>query len=63
MITESMLGLSLSTPAAPSLECPRTHQVPGYPEDSAVVILDAEILGSTADFSEETIGSDNTATT
>lgn len=49
MIVETILAMALSAPADPSLKCARTHHLPGYGEDSAIILLDGEIRGSNLD--------------
>ena len=49
MILEALLVATVAVPPAEAMKCPRTHQLPGYPEDSAVILVDGEVRGSGPD--------------
>ncbi len=55
MVIESVFALALSVPLDPSLKCGSTQNLPGYPEKSAVMLIDGEIRGSNVDFSIDSI--------
>lgn len=49
MIAETLLALVVAAPADDAMKCGRTHTLPGYPENAAVLVVDGEIRGAIVD--------------
>jgi|GEM_PF-4290513 len=45
MIIETLVAASAMLGPPDLIACPRTHQMPGYPDRAVVIVLDAEVIG------------------
>lgn len=59
MLIEAVLISWLGTVPATELKCPRTHSLPGFPDDAAVVLIDGEIRGNSLEMDLDELDTDD----
>lgn len=61
MFIEAVVISQLGFMAPADVKCPRTHHLPGFPAESAVVLIDGEIQGSNLEWDPDQLDAEDVA--